>query len=207
MYKKTNGAMNLYQMEQLVPIQEMIKVKMPERIGEEYAKLLGKNEENTFNLKETKERFIERLIKEVSEKAKEEKQPISTFMKYIGETDEEQTQALIKYIKKYKPDASEEEFRKIQRIANGEEEEFVYIKQKNLKNNNGTNIEVIQECISSGLIKKLGEMDGDERKRTLQVINSSLEKRIEKKNTQPTIDQVDKLAGNRKTESEGYGEI
>ena len=96
MYKKTNGAINLYAMEQLIPINEMIKVKMPERIEREYSELLEEGEENKFDLKDVKERFIDKMVKELHRKAKEEEQPDSTFMKYLGDIDEEQSQILIK---------------------------------------------------------------------------------------------------------------
>ena len=112
MYQKTNGGMDLYLMEQLVPIHEMIRVKMPEKIGQEYANLLKEGEENKFDLSEVKGRFFDRMIKEVHRKAIDEKQPDSTFMKYIGEVDEEESKLLIKCIQKYNPDISEKEMGK-----------------------------------------------------------------------------------------------
>ncbi len=215
MYKETNGGMNLYQMEQLLPIQEMIKAKMPERIEQEYESLLEENEKNTFDLKDVKERFMDRLVKGVCRKAKEEEQPVSTFMKYIGEIDEEQTQALMKYIQKYTPNVSETELKKIQRIASGKEREAIYEsdKRKSSSNTNGIglgDIDIIQECVSSGLIKTLGKMNEQDRKKALETLNSSLEKRIEKQNLQkqePTTAQVDKPANDKEPEAEGYGEI
>ena len=126
MYKKTNGAINLYAMEQLIPINEMIKVKMPERIEREYSELLEEGEENKFDLKDVKERFIDKMVKELHRKAKEEEQPDSTFMKYLGDIDEEQSKTLIKCFKKYNPDIKKREMAKILRIAKGEENEYIY---------------------------------------------------------------------------------
>ena len=148
MYRKTNGAMDLYPMEQLVPIHEMIKVKMPEKIGEEYANLLKEGEKNNFNLEDAKERFLDRMIKEVHRKASEEEQPDSTFMKYIGEVDEEESQNLIRN----KTDSMVRE----------------------------EDIDILQECIDSGLIQTLKKMSKQERKKSLLAINGTLEKRLQK---------------------------
>ena len=190
MYQKTNGGMDLYLMEQLVPIHEMIRVKMPEKIGQEYANLLKEGEENKFDLSEVKGRFLDRMIKEIHRKAIDEKQPDSTFMKYIGEVDEEESELLMKCIQKYNPDISEKEMGKILRIAKGEENESIYEPKRKKQNNsiiNGEEIDVdiIQECIDSGLIKILGEMGEQERKISLTAMTNSLEKRVRKeKNVQ-----------------------
>lgn len=190
MYQKTNGGMDLYLMEQLVPIHEMIRVKMPEKIGQEYANLLKEGEENKFDLSEVKGRFLDRMIKEIHRKAIDEKQPDSTFMKYIGEVDEEESELLMKCIQKYNPDISEKEMGKILRIAKGEENESIYEPKRKKQNNsiiNGEEIDVdiIQECIDSGLIKILGEMSEQERKISLTAMTNSLEKRVRKeKNVQ-----------------------
>ena len=183
MYRKTNGAMDLYPMEQLVPIHEMIKVKMPEKIGEEYANLLKEGEKNNFNLEDAKERFLDRMIKEVHRKAKEEEQPDSTFMKYIGEVDEEESQDLIKYVRKYNPDVSGKEISKILRIAKGEESESIYEPKRKSKTNSmiqEEDIDILQECIDAGLIQTLKKMSKQERKKSLLAINGTLEKRLQK---------------------------
>lgn len=183
MYHKRNGAMDLYAMEQLVPIHEMIRVKMPEKIQEEYANLLREREENTFDLKDVKERFLDRMIKEINRKAKEEEQPESTFMKYIGEIDKEQSEALVKCIQKYNPDISKKEIVKILRIAKGEERETVYEPKRKNQNNEfirEEDVDIIRECIESGLIKILGEMGEQERKKGLVAITNSLGKRLQK---------------------------
>ncbi len=184
MYHKTNGGLDLYPMEQLVPIHEMIRVKMPEKIEEEYADILKEGEANHFDLKEVKERFLDRMIKEIHKKAKDEGQPDSTFMKYIGEIDEEQSKVLIKYIQKYNPDISEKEMTKTLRIAKGEESESIYEskgkKKDNIIEGKDIDIDIIQECINSGLVKTLGEMSEQERKKSLIAINNSLEKRLQK---------------------------
>ena len=185
MYKKTNGGMDLYLMEQLVPIHEMIRVKMPEKIKEEYAGLLKDGEENKFDLQEVKERFLDRMIKEVHRKAIDEKQHDSTFMKYIGEVDEEESELLIKCIQKYNPDISEKEMGKILRIARGEENESIYEPKRRKQNNNAIkgeeiDVDIIQKCIDSGLIKILGEMGEQEREKSLVAITNSLGKRVQK---------------------------
>lgn len=183
MYRKTNGAMDLYPMEQLVPIHEMIKAKMPEKIGEEYANLLKEGEKNNFNLEDAKERFLDRMIKEVHRKASEEEQPDSTFMKYIGEVDEEESQNLIKYVRKYNPDASDKEITKILRIARGEESESIYEPKERNKTDSMVreeDIDILQECIDSGLIQTLKKMSKQERKKSLLAINGTLEKRLQK---------------------------
>ena len=190
MYQKTNGGMDLYLMEQLVPIHEMIRVKMPEKIGQEYANLLKEGEENKFDLSEVKGRFLDRMIKEIHRKAIDEKQPDSRFMKYIGEVDEEESELLMKCIQKYNPDISEKEMGKILRIAKGEENESIYEPKRKKQNNSIINeeeidVDIIRECIDSGLIKILGEMSEQERKISLTAMTNSLEKRVRKeKNVQ-----------------------
>lgn len=190
MYQKTNGGMDLYLMEQLVPIHEMIRVKMPEKIGQEYANLLKEGEENKFDLSEVKGRYLDRMIKEIHRKAIDEKQPDSTFMKYIGEVDEEESELLMKCIQKYNPDISEKEMGKILRIAKGEENESIYEPKRKKQNNSIINeeeidVDIIRECIDSGLIKILGEMSEQERKISLTAMTNSLEKRVRKeKNVQ-----------------------
>ena len=44
----------------------------------------------------------------------------------------------------------------------------------------GINIEVLEECINSGLIDLLGKMKEKDRKESLKVITNSLEKRVQK---------------------------
>lgn len=183
MYHKTNGAMDLYPMEQLVPIHEMIRVDMPEKIEEEYVNLLKEGEENKFDLKDVKERLLDRMMKEVHRKAKEEEQPDSTFMKYIGEVDEEESQDLIKYVRKYNPDVSGKEISKILRIAKGEESESIYEPKRKSKTNSmiqEEDIDILQECIDAGLIQTLKKMSKQERKKSLLAINGTLEKRLQK---------------------------
>ena len=161
----------------------MIKAKMPEKIGEEYANLLKEGEKNNFNLEDAKERFLDRMIKEVHRKASEEEQPDSTFMKYIGEVDEEESQNLIKYVRKYNPDASDKEITKILRIARGEESESIYEPKERNKTDSMVreeDIDILQECIDSGLIQTLKKMSKQERKKSLLAINGTLEKRLQK---------------------------
>lgn len=182
MYKKTNGAINLYAMEQLIPINEMIKVKMPERIEREYSELLEEGEENKFDLKDVKERFIDKMVKELHRKAKEEEQPDSTFMKYLGDIDEEQSQILIKCFKKYNPDIKKREMAKILRIAKGEENEYIYESKKNIKTH-GTiddeDIEIIRMCMDLGLFETLSKIpSSDQRAKSIKIINDSLNKRL-----------------------------
>ena len=184
-YRERNGGMSLYQMEQVVPIHEMIREQMPERIEAEYEKLLKSDEENKFDLQEVKERFMEQMVKETHEKAEKEEQPESTFMKYLGEVSDEQTEILTKYIRKYNPSVKQKEIDKCLRIAKGEESESIYESKKENKKNSlaefsQEKIEIIEECINSGLINTLSQMNEQERKKSLVAINSSLEKRIQK---------------------------
>lgn len=184
-YRERNSGMSLYQMEQVVPIHEMIREQMPERIEAEYEKLLKSDEENKFDLQEVKERFMEQMVKETHEKAEKEEQPESTFMKYLGEVSDEQTEILTKYIRKYNPSVKQKEIDKCLRIAKGEESESIYESKKENKKNSlaefsQEKIEIIEECINSGLINTLSQMNEQERKKSLVAINSSLEKRIQK---------------------------
>ena len=69
MYHERNGAMNISEMQQLIPLKEMIRVRMPEMVEEEYNFLLDDNEKNKFDLKEVQDRFLERLAKETTDTA------------------------------------------------------------------------------------------------------------------------------------------
>ena len=70
------------------------------------------------------------------------------------------------------------------RIAKGEESESIYESKRKKKDNiiegKDIDIDIIQECINSGLVKTLGEMSEQERKKSLIAINNSLEKRLQK---------------------------
>ena len=200
-YYQTNGALSLYQMEQVIPINEMIREKMPEKIEEEYIKLLKDGEENKFDIQDVKERFMDQMTKEVHEKAQKEEQPESTFMKFLGEISEEKVEIeeedkqnpgkkikkeiglLEKYIRKYNPQISQNDLERCLKIARGEEEELVYEPKKEVieeSAKDGINIEVLEECIDSGLINLLGKMEKKERRESLKVITNSLEKRVQK---------------------------
>ena len=200
-YQQRNGALSLYQMEQVIPINEMIREKMPEKIEEEYMKLLKDGEENKFDIQDLKERFMDQMTKEVHEKAQKEEQPESTFMKFLGEISEEKVEIeeedkqnpgkkikkeiglLEKYIRKYNPQISQNDLERCLKIARGEEEELVYEPKKEIieeSAKDGINIEVLEECINSGLIDLLGKMKEKDRKESLKVITNSLEKRMQK---------------------------
>lgn len=206
-YHKTNGGLSLYQMEQVVPIHEMIRENMPEKIEEEYIKLLKDGEENKFDIQEVKERFVDQMAKEVHEKAQKEGQPESTFMKFLGEVSKEKVEIeeedkenlgctvkreiglLEKYIRKYNEQISQSDLERCLKIARGEEEEFVYKPKKESKKElleenaeKEINIEVLEQCIDSGLIDLLEKMDEKEREESLRVIINSLEKRLQKGN-------------------------
>ena len=200
-YYQTNGALSLYQMEQVIPINEMIREKMPEKIEEEYIKLLKDGEENKFDIQDVKERFIDQMTKEVHEKAQKEEQPESTFMKFLGRISEERVEIeeedqqnpgkkikrkiglLEKYIRKYNSQISQSDLERCLKIARGEEEELVYEPKKEVieeSTKDGINIEVLEECIDSGLIDLLGKMEEKKRKESLKAITNSLEKRVQK---------------------------
>ncbi len=200
-YYQRNGALSLYQMEQVIPINEMIRENMPEKIEEEYIKLLNDDEENKFDIQDVKERFIDQMTKEVHEKAQKEEQPESTFMKFLGEISEEKVEIeeedqqnpgkkikreiglLEKYIRKYNSQISQSDLERCLKIARGEEEELIYEPKKEVieeSTEDGINIEVLEECIDSGLIDLLGKMGEKERKESLKAITNSLEKRVQK---------------------------
>ena len=200
-YQQRNGALSLYQMEQVIPINEMIREKMPEKIEEEYMKLLKDGEENKFDIQDVKERFMDQMTKEVHEKAQKEEQPESTFMKFLGEISEEKVEIeeedqqnpgkkikreiglLEKYIRKYNSQISQSDLERCLKIARGEEEELIYEPKKEVieeSTKDGINIEVLEECIDSGLIDLLGKMGEKERKESLKAITNSLEKRVQK---------------------------
>ena len=158
-YYQRNGALSLYQMEQVIPINEMIRENMPEKIEEEYIKLLNDDEENKFDIQDVKERFIDQMTKEVHEKAQKEEQPESTFMKFLGEISEEKVEIeeedqqnpgkkikreiglLEKYIRKYNSQISQSDLERCLKIARGEEEELIYEPKK----------EVIEESTKDGI--------------------------------------------------------
>ena len=164
-------------------------------------KLLKDGEENKFDIQDVKERFIDQMTKEVHEKAQKEEQPESTFMKFLGEISEEKVEIeeedkqnpgkkikkeiglLEKYIRKYNPQISQSDLERCLKIARGEEEELVYEPKKEIVEESakdGINIEVLEECINSGLIDLLGKMKEKDRKESLKVITNSLEKRVQK---------------------------
>ena len=88
-----------------------------------------------------------------------------------------------KYIRKYNPQISQSDLERCLKIARGEEEELIYEPKKEVieeSTKDGINIEVLEECINSGLIDLLGKMKEKDRKESLKVITNSLEKRVQK---------------------------
>ena len=198
MYYKRNGALNISEMQQLVPLKEMIRVGMPEMIEEEYNFLLDDNEKNKFDIKEVQDRFLERLAKETTDIARQQNQPVEVFAPSdLGNISDEEVDSYIVSLTKYNPDLSEiakENIRdKIQKsqegyniegfmesvrqLSEGQAKRYFSV----LSNLTPEEMDTVIQCVESGMIGSLSKKDRQERRKYCETINKSIEGRNQPK--------------------------
>lgn len=127
-YNEFNGAIRIYPMEKFVPIDEMIRAKMPQLIEKEYRKLgkertikTGKKREKTpFDIEKVTQAFLNQMAIEVTGAAKKEHKSDSAFMKNLGDLTESELTYLTGKFLDLDPEIGTIELEKIVKIAKGE---------------------------------------------------------------------------------------
>lgn len=198
LYHELNGAMSIYSMEKIVPLDEMLRVNMPQKIEEEYIDLLEDNEENKYNKDEVTSIFLERLAKEATEEANKQGKSIELFIPTnLGTLSEDQIENYLNFLSKYNPSLTDLSRGSIRDKLNGKEQEEYSVDKfinsvMELPDTEGKRylsilsklspkeMDTLVQCIESGLIGTLSKQKPGERRKYLEAINNSIEKRKEK---------------------------
>lgn len=190
-YNNYNGSMKIYAMEKFVPIDEMIRAKMPQLIEKEYRKIgkertikANKKREKTprektpFDLEKATQIFLNQMAMEVTGAAKKEHKSDSAFMKNLGDLTESELTYLTGKFLDLNPEIGTIELEKIVKIAKGEIKEPAQ---------NSRDVPVLQkmqeedlslrELISQNTDNTLGNEDND----TIKVNESTEEQKTEQK--------------------------
>lgn len=210
-YYKCKGAISLY-MENLIPLDEMMRVKMPQKIEDEYINLLADGEENRFNKKEVTNFFLERIAQKASEEAKEQGKSVDLFSpSNLGNLTDEEIEKYLDYLEKYTPSLTDLTRGNIKDRLKEQEQDVYTVDQfiatvrdlpdgergrylRILSNLSSREMDTVTQCIESGLIGNLSKKKVKDRRNYLQVINASIEKRdnkeknrLEKTNTKYSV--------------------
>ena len=100
-YHDYNKAIKTYDIEKIVPADELVRIDMSEKIEDEYEKLLEPNEDSDYDREEINKVFLDDVAKSVTKKALEEDKPVSLYMPNLGVLKESELQYEIERIKKY----------------------------------------------------------------------------------------------------------
>lgn len=227
MYYKLNKAMNITLMEKIIPVDEMMRAKIPEKIEEEYLALLGENEKNKYDKEDVTNIFLDRIAKETSEDAKRIDSPIELFAPTdLGELSEKEIEKYLDYLNKYNPNLTamargnikdrlqrkekvksninlEQQFLKgIGKLSKSERQRYLSsLTQLDIKE-----IDTVVQFIESGLVNYLSNMKPGKREKYLEVIKKSVEKRKNNRRTKETSKTEDmeetKVATSEKIENQ-----
>lgn len=195
MYHELNGAMNIYPMEKIIPLDEMMKEKMPQRIEEEYTDLLDDDEENKFDIESVTNTFLERIAKESSAEANRMGSSIELFAPTdLGELSEKEIEKYLDCLNKYNPCLTALARGNIKdRLQRREHDEYK-VEQfiegiRELPESQGKRylsilaqlspkeMDTVVQCIESGLVDSLSKKRAKERTKYLETINKSVTRR------------------------------
>ena len=185
-YNNYYGAMKIYAMEKFVPIDEMIRAKMPQLIEKEYKKIgkertikTGKKREKpSFDLEKVTQAFLNQMAMEVTGAAKKEHKSDSAFMKNLGDLTESELTYLTGKFLDLNPEIGTIELEKIVKIAKGEIKEPAQNSRDipALKKMQEEDLS-LRELISQNTDNTLGNEDND----TIKVNESTEEQKTEQK--------------------------
>ena len=216
MYHELNGAMNIYPMEKIIPLDEMMKEKMPQRIEEEYTDLLDDDEENKFDIESVTNIFLERIAKESSEEASRLGSSIELFAPTdLGELSEKEIERYLDYLNKYNPCLTALERGNIKDRLQRKEHDEYSVEQfiegiRDLPENQGKRylsilaqlspkeMDTVVQCIESGLVDSLSKKRAKERTKYLETINKSVMQRENNKSESKRKESED-IKGNEET--------
>ena len=155
-YCEFDGSIRISPMEAIVPIDEMIREKIPQRVAEEYQdkrivksktkekRKLSNGKKKPINVIAVKKFFLTRMAKKVVGDAKKENRSVSVFMKNLGQLTDQEASYL-----------ETREVENIMRIAKGEiEESQEYIPSLKVNQEDSRNLEVEPKKANSESIKE-----------------------------------------------------
>lgn len=197
-YHDYNKAIKTYDIEKIVPADELVRIDMSEKIEDEYEKLLEPNEDSDYDREEINKVFLDDVAKSVTKKALEEDKPVSLYMPNLGVLKESELQYEIERIKKYDKSVNKLEEKSITNRLTGKKNEgynidgFITNLRKlpktqgeqylnTLSTLSPKEMDTIAQCINSGLIESLSKQNVDNREKCVNVFKETMEKR-EKKN-------------------------
>ena len=196
LYHERNGSLNMRSMEQVVPLNELIRAGMPKMIEEEYMCLLDEDEESKFNLEEVTNRFLKREAQRVVREAKNTGVSVGSIIEDMGNLSEEEVEYFLEVLAKnnenltdldleiarHKLNEKEQENYNVEDLISEVVEEGVPKEQGEkyvsiMSQLSEDELKALEDCINSGLIKNLSTKSEEERKGYLDAINSSIKKR------------------------------
>lgn len=211
MYHERNGAMSIYPMEKIVPLDEMMRTKMPQRIEEEYIDLLSDHEKNVFNKDEVINIFLERIAKEVIDESKKQGKSVELFSPSdLGTLSDKQIENYLNYLSKYEPSLTDLTRGAMRDRLKRKEQEGYSVDQfiasvRELSEAQGRRylsilsklstreMDTVAQCIESGFVEMMSKKKAKERNEYFNVINASIKKRDEMKRKMKKLDNVEKI--------------
>ena len=164
-YCEFDGSIRISPMEAIVPIDEMIREKIPQRVAEEYQdkrivksktkekRKLSNGKKKPINVIAVKKFFLTRIAKKVVGDAKKENRSVSVFMKNLGQLTDQEASYLENEFTNLGIETREVE--NIMRIAKGEiEESQEYIPSLKVNQEDSRNLEVEPKKANSESIKE-----------------------------------------------------
>ena len=228
LYHERNGSLNMRSMEQVVPLNELIRAGMPKMIEEEYMCLLDEDEESKFNLEEVTNRFLKREAQRVVREAKNTGVSVGSIIEDMGNLSEEEVEYFLEVLAKnnenltdldleiarHKLSENEQENYNVKDLISEVVEEGVPKEQGEkyvsiMSQLSEDELKALEDCINSGLIKNLSTKSEEERKGYLDAINSSIKKRelMEKAKTAKKLSREEMPKVNRAERKDGGIEI
>ena len=228
LYHERNGSLNMRSMEQVVPLNELIRAGMPKMIEEEYMCLLDEDEESKYNLEEVTNRFLKREAQRVVREAKNTGVSVGSIIEDMGNLSEEEVEYFLEVLAKnnenltdldleiarHKLNEKEQENYNVEDLISEVVEEGVPKEQGEkyvsiMSQLSEDELKALEDCINSGLIKNLSTKSEEERKGYLDAINSSIKKRelMEKAKTAKKLSREEMPKVNRAERKDGGIEI
>lgn len=194
-YYQFNGGIKIKPFESIIPPAEMLRAEVPDRIHEEYQKLLEPEEKDKFNEDDINKKLLSDAAKEVVKLAKKNDRPETAYVTNMGILTPEQQAHFVSQIKIYKnQELSEREEAIIKNRLNNVEENESEIEEINIKlqeldskairaiaSLSTQQMQIIEEMVDSGFMQVLSKENRNDREKYLEGITSTLQNRkIEK---------------------------
>ncbi len=217
MYHERNGAMSIYSMEKIIPLDEMMRAKMPQKIEEEYLSLLKDSEENKFDREYVTDIFLEKIAEESSKEAKKQGESVELFSPSdLGNITDKEIEKYLDFLNKYTPALTNLTRGKIKDSLKKQDQEMYTVRQfistvrdlpdgergrylRILSKLSTREMDTIAQCIESGLIGNLSKKKVKDRGQYIHAINRSIEKRQKGNNKENASTVEYKIASIKET--------